>query len=72
MNTYCVWFDNFFQELFALEKIEFDNYKSFQQCLHDEKNIIHYINAESMIQAFEIYRKKIESTTIISSSHLVH
>lgn len=68
--TYCVWFDNFLQELFALEKAEFDSLEKLQQALKNEKNIIHFIEAESMKEAFTQYRKKQEANPVLS--HLIH
>lgn len=70
MTTYCVWFDNLMQELFALEKSEFDSHQKLQEALHNEKNIIHVIQAESMKNAFEKYREKQESLPVMS--HLMH
>lgn len=58
MNIYCVWFDNLFQELFSLEKFEFDKYEKLQECLKNEKNTIYLIEAESLKDSFEKYREK--------------
>ena len=60
MTTYCVWFDNFFQELFALEKNEFDKYDKLQKCLKEEKNTIHLIEADSCMSAFSKYKEQQE------------
>lgn len=60
MNTYCVWFDNFFQELFAVEKTEFDQYTKLQECLKNEKNVIRLIEADSCTDAFSKYKKQQE------------
>lgn len=70
MTTYCVWFDNFMQELFALEKSEFDKYEKMQAELKNEKNIIHFINADSMKDAFDQYREKQKLLPVMSQ--LVH
>ena len=66
MTTYCVWFDNLMQELFALEKSEFDLHDKFQEALKNEKNVIHSIEAESMTDAFAQYREKQESVPVLS------
>lgn len=58
MSIYCVWFDNFFQELFAIEKTEFDQYDKLKDCLKAEKNNIHYIEADSCVDAFGKYKEK--------------
>lgn len=71
MQTYCVWFDNFLQELFALEKFEFDKYEKLQKCLKSEKNIIHFFEAESMTDAFEKY-KEMQEHVPASLSHTLH
>ena len=51
MTTYCVWFDNFLQELFAIEKYEFDQYEKLQECLKNEKNTIY----AAVVYSFIIY-----------------
>lgn len=57
MTTYCVWFDNFFQELFSIEKSEFEKYDKLKKSLSDERNLIHYVEAESITDSFDKYKK---------------
>lgn len=61
MSIYCVWFDNFFEEIFAVEKQEFDQYDKLQACLKAEKNVIHFVEADSCVDAFAQYKAKQES-----------
>jgi hypothetical protein len=70
MTTYCVWFDNFFQEFFALEKNEFDKYDRLQTCLKKEKNNIHFIEADSCFSALSKYKKQQKEFT--TKSILTH
>ena len=72
MNTYCVWFDNFFQELFAIEKHEFDQYEKLQECLKNEKNTIHIFEAESLTEAFFKYKELQEQNPVMSLSCAMH
>lgn len=72
MVTYCVWFDKFMQEIFALEKTEFEKYEKLQKCLHEEKNIIHYLDADSTTHAFEEYKKMQEQVPAFNYSEAVH
>lgn len=66
MNIYCVWFDNFLQELFAIEQKEFEQYDKLKQALKIEKNTIHLIEAESCVDAFAQYKKKQEQPPAFS------
>lgn len=70
MTTYCVWFDNFMQELFALEKYEFDKLDNFKKNLENEKNTIHVVEATCLKDAFDKYKEKQEITPVLS--HLLH
>ena len=71
MILYCVWFDNFFQELFAIEKADFDKYEKLQKCLQEEKNTVYYVVAESMKDAFDNYRElQLKASAIVSSGAL--
>lgn len=70
MTTYCVWFDNLLQELFAIEKSELDKYEKTQECLKNEKNTIQLIEASSLKEAFDKYKEKQEVIPV--SSCYVH
>ncbi len=57
MTVYCVWFDNFLEELFAIEKSEFDLYPNLKSRLDLEKNSITFLNADSITDAFSKYKQ---------------
>ena len=72
MTTYCVWFDNFLQELFAIEKYEFDQYEKLEEYLKNEKNTIHLFEADSLTEAFSKYKQMQEQSPALSLSHTLH
>lgn len=72
MITYCVWFDKFMQEIYALEKFEFEKYDQLKKCLAEEKNIIYYVEADSTTQAFEEYKKIQEQVPAFCYSKVIH
>jgi len=57
MTIYCVWFDNFLEELFAIEKSEFELYPNLKSRLDLEKNSISFLEANSITDAFAKYKE---------------
>lgn len=71
MTVYCVWFDNFLEELFAIEKSEFDLYPNLKSRLDLEKNSITFLNADSITDAFSKY-KQVNNRDHLPALSIIH
>lgn len=71
MTTYCVWFDNFLEELFAIEKSEFELFPKLKERLELEKNTFSFLVADSITDAFSKY-KQMNNSHHSSVSSTVH
>ncbi len=71
MTVYCVWFDNFLEELFAMEKDEFNLYPKLKSRLELEKNSFTFLEAESITDAFAKY-KQVNNRSYLPASSSFH
>jgi hypothetical protein len=66
---YYVWYDNLLEEIFALEKTEFEQHSQFKKILEQEHVSFLILEATSIKDAFEQY-KKLHTPAILSNVSL--
>lgn len=73
MQPFYVWYDNFLEELFALEKADMDKfYPELKQQLEKEHVVFHLVEAETVTHAFEVYKETLQKIEIKDTQQVVN
>jgi hypothetical protein len=65
MQLYYVWYDHLLEELFSMEKDDFEKeHIALKNALEREKVVFHTIQADNIAHAFEVYRNTLPTMSI--------